>query len=60
MSEEEQPKPTAYTLGADLSDASVEDLQEIIEALKTEARRVETAMEAKSAHLNAAQALFKS
>lgn len=46
-----KPKP--------LDNMSVEELREYIGALKAEILRVETAMNAKSAHMSAADALFK-
>lgn len=50
----------AHALGADLSDLSVEELQERIAMLKEEIIRVETAINSKSGSIAAAEAFFKS
>lgn len=49
----------AHTIGADLSDLSVEDLQEGIVMLRDEISRMEAAIEGKSGSIAAAEAFFK-
>lgn len=49
----------AHAIGADLSDLSIEELQECIVALKQEISRVEAAVEGKSGSIAAAEAFFK-
>ena len=58
--EEIRKKQEAYTLGQDLSLMSVEEIGEMIEILKQEIARLESAGKSKSDHLSAAEALFKS
>jgi len=61
MDEEEQRKiQKSYELGQDLSLLSVTETDEIIEVLKQEIVRLEESRAEKSAHLSAAEALFKS
>jgi uncharacterized small protein (DUF1192 family) len=55
----EPKKKKAYELGQDLSKLSVGELTELIETLKEEIARVETARTAKQSSLNAAAAAFK-
>ena len=54
---EPKPKPT-ISVGDDLSDASVHELEERIEALHEEIVRCEAAMKAKDAARSAADAVF--
>ncbi|MEM1285293.1 MAG: DUF1192 domain-containing protein [Pseudomonadota bacterium] len=54
---EPRPKPV-ITVGEDLSDASVDELAERIEALRGEIARCEEAMKAKDAARSAADAVF--
>ncbi|MEM9277984.1 MAG: DUF1192 domain-containing protein [Pseudomonadota bacterium] len=61
MEEDEQrKKQAAYSIGQDLSQLSVDELQDMAEILKQEIARLEEAKNAKSAHISAAEALFKS
>ncbi|HEU4475636.1 MAG TPA: DUF1192 domain-containing protein [Methyloceanibacter sp.] len=53
------PKKKSYDLGQDLSKLSVEELRELVEALKAEVARVEEATNAKQSSLSAAEAAFK-
>lgn len=54
---EPKPKPT-ITVGEDLSDASVGELAERIEALREEITRCEDAIKTKDAARSAADAVF--
>lgn len=58
--EEKAQKLARYVIGQDLSLLSVEEVGEMITGLKQEIIRLEEAKTAKSEHLSAAQALFKS
>ncbi len=58
--EEQKTKQQAYAIGQDLSLLSVEETDEMIEILKQEITRLEQSRDDKSAHLSAAEALFKS
>ncbi len=59
--EEDKAKRIAkYTIGQDLSELSIDEISETIEALETEINRLKTAKSEKSEHLSAAAALFKS
>lgn len=49
----------AHAIGADLSDLSVEELQEGIVMLREEISRLEAAIEGKSGSIAAAEAFFK-
>lgn len=49
----------AHAVGADLSDLSVEELQERIVMLREEITRVEAMIEGKSGSIAAAEAFFK-
>lgn len=49
----------AHAVGADLSDLSVEELQERIDMLRQEITRVEEAIAGKSGSIAAAEAFFK-
>jgi uncharacterized small protein (DUF1192 family) len=49
-----------YVIGQDLSELSVDEISETIEALEIEIDRLKTAQSEKSDHLSAAAALFKS
>lgn len=49
-----------FSIGMDLSELSVEELQNTIVLLREEIARLDAAAQAKSDHLSAAQALFKS
>ncbi|MEM7068506.1 MAG: DUF1192 domain-containing protein [Pseudomonadota bacterium] len=57
---DEISKQPDYEIGQDLSQLSVEELDETIGLLKEEITRLTEARDSKSAHLNAAEALFKS
>ncbi|MDJ0613591.1 MAG: DUF1192 domain-containing protein [Rhizobiaceae bacterium] len=59
MDEEEAKKPLQFLIGQDLSDLSVEEINETIHELKQEITRLEEAANQKSSHLSAAEALFK-
>lgn len=60
MDEEEKAKKrSSYQLGQDLSDLSVSEITDMIIVLKEEIERLDTAGKAKSDHLSAADALFK-
>jgi len=59
MEDDEAKKPLQFQIGQDLSDFSVDELNETIVALKEEIARLEEIVGAKSSHLNAAEALFK-
>ena len=52
-------KPKTYELGQDLSKHSVDDLQALIDDLKTEIARVEQVLGAKQSSKSAAEAAFK-
>lgn len=61
MDEDDQTKKTAsYTIGQNLELLSVDEIAEIVSELKQEIVRLEDAKNAKSAHMSAAEALFKS
>lgn len=49
-----------FSIGMDLSELSVEELQNTIVLLREEIARLDAAAQAKSDHLSAAEALFKS
>ncbi|HET7851640.1 MAG TPA: DUF1192 domain-containing protein [Methyloceanibacter sp.] len=55
----EPKKKKSYELGQDLSKLSVGELAELVESLKEEIARVDTARAAKQASLSAADAAFK-
>lgn len=59
MFDEPRPKPPAHEVGMDLSRLSVEELRERIGLLRAEIARLETALTAKGATLEAADALFR-
>lgn len=59
MDNEEAKKPLQYKIGQDLSELSVEELNETIHELKQEIIRLEETASQKSSHLSAAEALFK-
>lgn len=52
-------KHASYEIGQILDELSVEEITEVVELLKQEIERLETAKASKSAHLSAAEALFK-
>ncbi len=52
-------KHAAYTIGQVLDELSVEEISEITSLLHEEIARLDTAKQSKSAHLSAAEALFK-
>lgn len=58
MDDEERARENFFA-ARDLDDVSIEDLRERIEELKAEIVRLETAIEKKSAHLSAADSVFK-
>ncbi|MGB7287139.1 MAG: DUF1192 domain-containing protein [Salaquimonas sp.] len=51
-------KKPSFEIGQNLEDMSVEELAETIEVLKDEIKRLDSTKNAKSAHLDAAAALF--
>lgn len=51
-------KRISYTLGQDLDELSVEEIEDTTTLLKDEIKRLDTAKTAKSKHLSAAEALF--
>ena len=57
---DEIKKQPDFAIGQDLSQLSVEELDETIGLLKEEISRLTEARNAKSAHMSAAEALFKS
>jgi len=59
MEDEAKKKHASYMMGQVLDDLSVEEISEIIDLLKQEIERLESAKSSKSAHLSAAEALFK-
>ena len=59
MNEEDAKKPVSYQIGQSLDDLSVDELNELIGTLKNEIGRIEMSAASKSAHLSAADALFK-
>lgn len=59
MDDEERARETFFA-ERDLDDVSVELLQERIAAMEAEIERLKAAIQAKQAHLNAADAIFKS
>ena len=48
-----------YTIGQELSELSVDELSETLEALQDEIKRLELAKTNKTTHLSTAAALFK-
>ncbi len=56
--EEQKKRISAYEIGMDLSEMSVDEIDEMITALKSEIERLESTMKEKAAHLSAAEALF--
>ncbi len=50
---------TDYTVGADLSELSVDELNDLITLLKDEIGRIEQNMKEKEAQLSAADSVFK-
>lgn len=60
MDEDEVTKKPVFEIGSDLAELSVEEINETIELLKSEIERLSEAAKAKSDHLSAAEALFKS
>ena len=60
MEEEELKKKQAgYKLGQDLSELSVDEIDEMTIILKNEVERLKQARQSKSSHLSAAEALFR-
>jgi len=59
MDDEERARETFFA-ERDLDDVSVDQLQERIADLEAEIARLKAAVQAKQAHLNAADAIFKS
>jgi uncharacterized small protein (DUF1192 family) len=55
-----QKKPRERVIGADLSDYSVEELNEYLAVLAGERERVEAVLEKKKASRHSAQSVFKS
>jgi len=61
LADEDEPKKAKpYQLGQLLEEMSVSEIAETIEQLENEIERLKQAKQSKSAHLNAAEALFKS
>lgn len=59
MFDDEAAKPApVFEIGQNLETLSVEELAETIERLKAEISRLEETMNSKSAHLDAAAAMF--
>jgi len=59
MDEEEiAKKRKRYEIGQELSDISVDELEELVAMLEAEIARLEEAKASKSSHLSAAEALF--
>lgn len=58
MDDEERARESFFA-ARDLDDVSVEELQDRIGELKAEIVRLEAAIEKKSAHLSAADSVFK-
>ncbi|MEM9332919.1 MAG: DUF1192 domain-containing protein [Pseudomonadota bacterium] len=58
--DDKKKKSESYVIGQDLSLLSVDELEDMIEILNQEATRLAEAKSAKSQHLSAAEALFKS
>lgn len=59
MFDDNEPKPKPFfEIGQNLESLSVEELSATMETLKAEIERLEKAMNEKSAHLDAAAALF--
>ncbi len=52
-------KIAQYNIGQDLSEFSIDEVSNTIEALETEIERLKTTKTEKSNHLNAAASLFK-
>ena len=59
MDEETPKQPTGYVVGSDLSNLSIEELQELLEVLSGEAQRVTQALAEKKSSQAAADAFFK-
>ncbi len=60
MDDEPQKKKRSFQIGQDLSELSVDEIKETITELEEEIVRLQDAAGSKSAHLSAAEALFKS
>lgn len=60
LEEEAAKKKASYEIGMDLSEMSVEEIHETISMLQEEIARLQETATAKSDHLSAAEALFKS
>lgn len=58
MDDEEAKKRPQFTIGQNLEDMSVDELDDTVLLLKEEIQRLSEASTAKSKHLSAAQALF--
>ncbi len=58
--EEKSKKREGYRLGQDLATLSIDELTDMVTLLNEEIERLHAAKEAKSDHLSAANALFKS
>jgi len=56
---EARKKHASYKIGQVLDELSVEEIVEVVDLLKQEIERLEIAKQSKSAHLSAAEALFK-
>ncbi|MGL4286547.1 MAG: DUF1192 domain-containing protein [Phreatobacter sp.] len=54
-----RPKPPAHEIGSDLATLSIHELAERIDLMKTEIRRLETAIAAKTSSKSAAESVFK-
>lgn len=60
MEDEVQRKLPAFEIGMELSELSVEEIENLISTLNEEIARLKETAKAKSSHLSAAAALFKS
>ena len=58
--EDKAKRIAQYTISQDLSELSIDEISETIEALEIEIKRLKAAKSNKSEHLSAAEALFKS
>jgi len=57
--DDETPRPSGYRIGQDLSDLSIDELEERIVELKVEIGRLSAAIEGKRASADLASTFFK-